>query len=137
MITTILQNFKTVEAIVGVIIGLAALRVMWQVGYTRATERMASQWKGLYESELAGNVNIKTEFDRCKIEWQKTLDRLNEDVRESRESHRQLLELNKRLLVELEVLKRVVAENETRIDAMEAEMNEVARRRATERRIKE
>lgn len=124
-----MQNFKTVEAIVGVIIGLAALRVMWQVGYTRATERMASQWKGLYESELAGNVNIKTEFDRCKIEWQKTLDRLNDDVRESRESHRQALELNKRLLEEIQGLKQSIGASNARISALETELEEQVRRK--------
>ena len=129
MITTILQNFKAVEAIVGVIIGLAALRVMWQVGYTRATEQMASKWKGLYESELAGNVNIKTEFDRCKIEWQKTLDRLNDDVRESRESHRQALELNKRLLDEIQGLKQSIVNSNARISALEAELEEQVRRK--------
>lgn len=129
MITTILQNFKAIEAIVGVIIGLAALRVMWQVGYTRATEQMASKWKGLYESELAGNVNIKAEFDRCKIEWQKTLDRLNDDVRESRESHRQALELNKRLLDEIQGLKQSIVNSNARISALEAELEEQVRRK--------
>lgn len=124
-----MQNFKTVEAIVGVIIGLVALRVMWQVGYTRATERMASQWKGLYESELAGNANIKTEFDRCKIEWQKTLDRLNDDVREYRESHRQALELNKRLLDEIQGLKKSIGASNARISALEIELEEQVRRK--------
>ena len=124
-----MQNFKTVEAIVGVIIGLVALRVMWQVGYTRATERMASQWKGLYESELAGNANIKTEFDRCKTEWQKTLDRLNDDVREYRESHRQALELNKRLLDEIQGLKKSIGASNARISALEIELEEQVRRK--------
>lgn len=127
----ILQNIRTVEAIVAVVIGLVALRVMWQVGYTRATERMAAQWKGLYESEQAGNMAIKSEFDRCKVEWQKTLDRLNEDVRESRESHRQALELNTRLLSEIDQLKKAIGKSEARISALETELGEQVKRKVT------
>lgn len=128
LIMAIVQNVRAVEAVVAIVIGLLSLWVMWRVGYTRATEHMAGKWKGLYEMEKAGNVAIKAEFDKCKAEWQKTLDRLNDDVKESREAHKQLLELNRRLMEDLKNMKETVAESDARIDALETELEETVKR---------
>lgn len=128
MLTHIIENIKTVEAIVAVLIGLVALRVMWQVGYTRATEKMADKWKGLYEGEKETLLSVRLEFDKCKVEWQKTLDKMRSDMLLAHEAHRQALELNARLLGELDGLKKQMAASSARIDALETELEETVKR---------
>ena len=128
MLETILLNIRAVEAAVAIVIGLLALWVMWRVGYTRATEKMADKWKGLYEGEKESLLAVRLDFDKCKAEWQKTLDKMKSDMHLAHEAHRQALELNARLLNELDGLKRQMAASSARIDALETELEETVKR---------
>lgn len=84
---------------------------------TRRTVRLhaAEDYRTAYEAKL-------TECEQCRGNWETRISRLEHDIGDLREVHRQVVEYNRHLMHERDTMRSRITELEVKVHALELEL---------------